>query len=273
MSPIRAERNAAALKDVFPRRLALSATYDRSDDGIATWVEPFFGGCCFKMGYPRALRDDVVAHFKVALIGVDFAPSEAQQYQALSLHVSRFKKVLIHGCGVPEEPFGESMKQVTELTGMPPSPCRQAAKEFLNAFTKRRELLADTPSKLEGVGCLGKAIAAAERTLVFTQTIKAAQRIADLLCSQGEKAAAIHSETQREERRSVLQQFGTGVLRVVVAPQVLDEGIDVPDADLAVIVAASRSRRQMIQRMGRVISSEAGWQTRTVRRSIRGRDF
>jgi superfamily II DNA or RNA helicase len=39
----------------------------------------------------------------------------------------------------------------------------------------------------------------------------------------------------------------------VTAPQVLDEGVDVPAADLAVILASSRSRRQMIQRMGRVL--------------------
>ena len=40
---------------------------------------------------------------------------------------------------------------------------------------------------------------------------------------------------------------------MLAAPRVLDEGIDVPAADLAVIVGASRSRRQMIQRMGRVL--------------------
>lgn len=39
----------------------------------------------------------------------------------------------------------------------------------------------------------------------------------------------------------------------MTAPQVLDEGIDVPAADLAVILATSRSRRQMVQRMGRVL--------------------
>jgi superfamily II DNA or RNA helicase len=42
-------------------------------------------------------------------------------------------------------------------------------------------------------------------------------------------------------------------LKVVCAPRILDEGIDVPEAELAIIVAASKSRRQMIQRMGRVI--------------------
>jgi superfamily II DNA or RNA helicase len=40
---------------------------------------------------------------------------------------------------------------------------------------------------------------------------------------------------------------------VLVAPRVLDEGVDVPAADLAVIAGASRSRRQVVQRMGRVL--------------------
>jgi superfamily II DNA or RNA helicase len=39
----------------------------------------------------------------------------------------------------------------------------------------------------------------------------------------------------------------------VSAPRVLDEGVDVPAADLAVIVGASSSRRQMIRRMGRIL--------------------
>jgi superfamily II DNA or RNA helicase len=51
----------------------------------------------------------------------------------------------------------------------------------------------------------------------------------------------------------VLRRFAEGDLQVISAPRVLDEGVDVPEADLAVIIGASRSRRQMIQRMGRVL--------------------
>lgn len=47
--------------------------------------------------------------------------------------------------------------------------------------------------------------------------------------------------------------FADGFLQVIVAPQVLDEGVDVPEADLVVILAASKTRRQMVQRMGRVL--------------------
>ncbi len=44
--------------------------------------------------------------------------------------------------------------------------------------------------------------------------------------------------------------FAAGALDVVNAPQILDEGVDVTAADTSVILAANRSRRQMIQRMG-----------------------
>ena len=44
---------------------------------------------------------------------------------------------------------------------------------------------------------------------------------------------------------------------MIAAPKLLDKGVDVPDADLAIVLASSRSRRQMIQRMGRVIRKKS----------------
>ena len=55
------------------------------------------------------------------------------------------------------------------------------------------------------------------------------------------------------ERQHLLWQFRQGSLSLLCAPKVLDEGVDVPEADLGIILAASRTQRQMIQRMGRVL--------------------
>jgi RNA polymerase primary sigma factor len=55
------------------------------------------------------------------------------------------------------------------------------------------------------------------------------------------------------EREQILADFEGDRFEVVAAPKLLDEGIDVPAADLAAILATSRSRRQMVQRMGRVL--------------------
>jgi superfamily II DNA or RNA helicase len=61
------------------------------------------------------------------------------------------------------------------------------------------------------------------------------------------------SELKSWERKARLAEFKRGGVRVLTAPRILDEGIDVPEANVGVILAANRSKRQMIQRMGRVI--------------------
>ncbi len=69
--------------------------------------------------------------------------------------------------------------------------------------------------------------------------------------------ASLHSGHHHADRAEYLRRFASGYLDVVVAPRVLDEGVDVPEADLAIIVAGSNSRRQMVQRMGRVLRRKA----------------
>lgn len=106
---------------------------------------------------------------------------------------------------------------------------------------------------MDALDKVADAIRAADRTIIFTQTIDASEAVAEHLQSDEISAATIHSQMHRNDRRAALEQFRLGGLDAIVAPQVLDEGVDVPEADLAVIVAASRTRRQMIQRMGRVL--------------------
>lgn len=127
------------------------------------------------------------------------------------------------------------------------------ARTYRQAMLERRRLLADTPAKDGALARLAPAIEAADRALVFTRSIAGAERAAALLASCGLAAGVVHSAQPGEARQAELARFGAGQLDVLAAPRVLDEGIDVPAADLAVIVGASRSRRQMIQRMGRVL--------------------
>ena len=89
--------------------------------------------------------------------------------------------------------------------------------------------------------------------MVFAQTVRAAEAAIGALGELGHRGAAIESMMTAEERRDTFDDFERGDLAVVAAPKLLDEGVDVPAADLAFVLATSRSRRQLIQRMGRVI--------------------
>ncbi|CAM5243156.1 helicase-related protein [Streptomyces narbonensis] len=71
-------------------------------------------------------------------------------------------------------------------------------------------------------------------------------------------AARYVSETKRPERKEVLTRFGNRDLQIVVSMRCLDEGVDVPAARTAYLLASSSNPRQFIQRRGRVLRQAPG---------------
>ena len=247
------DANRVALHAPFPRRLGLSATYARADDAHLAWLDPYFGGTCYRIGYERAIRDGIVAPFIVTLRGVELTNAERAEYDDLTSTLSTAYAQLIASIDLASEAAGAFFAAVARLARGDRGTATIAARRYLAALQQRRRLLADTTGKAAALDTLLPTLERSERAIVFTQSIAAAERAASRLRLGGLATAAIHSQLEAAERRAVLSHFAGGELRAVTAPQVLDEGVDVPAADLAIILAASRSRRQMIQRMGRVL--------------------
>jgi superfamily II DNA or RNA helicase len=65
-------------------------------------------------------------------------------------------------------------------------------------------------------------------------------------------------EIGRAERVEILERFRAGTATALVSSQVLDEGIDLPDCDLAIIVGGTGSPRRQVQRIGRVLRPRPG---------------
>lgn len=245
--------NRVALHAQFPRRLGLSATYARSDDGHLTWLDPYFGGTCYRMGYQRAIRDGIIAPFTITLCSVELTDGERTEYDELTVTLSAARARLIAAGHVPSEPAGAFFLAVGRLARGEQGDATSTARRYLAALQQRRRLLASTPSKTVALDALVPTLHSCQRAIVFTQSIAAAEHAAGRLRGHGIPAAAIHSQLDADGRRAVLSRFADDDLHVIAAPQVLDEGVDVPAVDVAVILAASRSRREMIQRMGRVL--------------------
>jgi RNA polymerase primary sigma factor len=252
------QTNRQALDPRMTRRLGLSATYARDDDGHRTWLDPYFGGACFRLGYPEAVAGGVVARPAVALVGVRLDPVERGAYEDLSEIMRRAAASLVKRHGVTRQPYAAFVREVNALADRSgDGEATLQARRYRHAVLERRRLLADATGKRERLAELVPAVRAAERTIVFTQTIKASEAAAALLTAGGVPAGAVHSGLAAGDRRGVLERFARGDIRAVSAPRVLDEGVDVPAADLAVILGASRTRRQMVQRMGRVLRLKA----------------
>lgn len=92
-----------------------------------------------------------------------------------------------------------------------------------------------------------------EKTLIFTSRNKLVYRLSRELL-----IPAITHQTPQAEREEILGGFRDGAYRRIVTSRVLDEGVDVPDASMAVIISGSGSNRQFIQRLGRILRKTPG---------------
>lgn len=270
-----AERYFLALEESFDERIGLTATFEREDNKVEEVLAPYFSpnktigkftnAVIFNCGYARGLGDGILAPFKVGFLGVDFSFEELEEYDRLDEQLTNTRKKLISLFGCPKEPFGEFIKAVTLLSegNNENNLATKYARIFLSAFTKRRALLAGCDKKTDALKRLKRVFKSSERALVFTETVESARMSAEAIRGLGVSAFEYSSDIHRDDLEVIMKDFQAGLIKVLTAPHKLDEGIDVPEADVGVILASSRTRRQMIQRMGRIIRPKEDGRTAT----------
>lgn len=244
---------AAVLDDRYAERLGLTATFVRNDDGVETLLRPYFDNVIAGCDYPRGRQDGILAPVRVLLVAVDFLPHEWAEYNEADQTARKERNRLIADFGCRGEPFGSFMQDVQLFSEGEMGDATWSARKYLNAFSRRRNVLANSEGKLDALARIGPVLSAAGRTIVFSETKESARAAAQVLADAGVKAAPYTSELNKRERKTLLSSFKSGAVSALAAPRVLDEGVDVPEADVGIILAGSKSKRQMIQRMGRII--------------------
>ncbi|WP_235681056.1 DEAD/DEAH box helicase [Tomitella gaofuii] len=248
---------AAVLDDAYTERLGLTATFERPDEGVAMHLRPYFEDVIPGCDYRRGRQDGILAPVRVMLVSVDFLAHEQEEYSEWDEVARAERHKLITQFGCRAEPFGSFMQDVQEFKDGGAEQATWSARKYLNAFSRRRAVLANSEGKLDALEPIGEVLAAAGRTIVFSETKESAYAAAGVLTDANVNAAPYTSDLKRRERAELLDAFKNGVLSTLVAPRVLDEGVDVPEADVGIILAGSKSKRQMIQRMGRIIRPKA----------------
>ena len=236
----------------YQERLGLTATLERSDQAVENTLLPYFGGVCYRYGFGPAIADGVCAQPRVAFVAVPLASEERVEYDAIEKSLVQARQALRAIPDMPQGSFSAFLIAVSHLAEHDAGPNGKAAVTYLEAFSRRREIVATSRTKYEVLSRFAPLVRQAAGSLLFTQTVKAANhainRLDPLL-----NIEIITGETSRGERERILHELRVGTIDAVAAPRVLDEGIDVPNANLGIVISASRTRRQMIQRMGRIL--------------------
>lgn len=113
------------------------------------------------------------------------------------------------------------------------------------------------------IGEAKKVIAAHERLMIVTLTIRDAENLTAYLKEHGMKVVYLHNETKTLERTEIIYNFRKGKYDVLVGINLLREGLDIPEVSLICILDADkegflRSERSLIQVIGRAARNEHG---------------
>jgi len=227
-------RREAAIMSIAPMRLGLTATAERSD-GLHKDLDWLIGPVAYHMPFKQA-EGSTLAHFDVVRIPVALNRQEQATYDQCSRTIQRF--ILARR---KEQP-GYMWQDLCKESGSD-SRARHAQKAYYlkNSIESRA---AEKLRVLEDIFRLHKG----QQILVFTGS-----NVMAIEVSQRFLVPTILSHTRKRERLAVLENFANGTLPVLVANRVLDEGVDVPEAKVAVVIGGQGSTRQAKQRLGRVL--------------------
>ena len=230
-----AEGFSRALRAPFTATLGLSATPERQDDGFERHLLPGLGPVVYRYLHGGALRDDVIADFAVAFVGVPFTPGETLSYDEHTERLARLRRQVfdIHPDLHRVQFLFQELQRLAKQDDM-------AALAYLGQVQRRQQLMRRARGRADFVAWLVYNVRP-DRAFVFHSTVDGADWIAEQLVQAGIPAASHHSFKSKTDRKELLRQFGTGQLRVLSAARTLDEGIDAPDAELAVIASGSVS--------------------------------
>ena len=124
--------------------------------------------------------------------------------------------------------------------------------EALRAQNEARRIAFNSRAKLEKLEELLEDHQG-DRIIIFTRYNDLVYRI-----SRRFLIPAITHKTGKDERQRVLRGFKEGIYRAIVSSQVLDEGVDVPEANVGIILSGTGSPREFIQRLGRILRPSPG---------------
>ncbi len=222
-----------------PYRLGLTATIER-EDNLHAYLPMLVGGVVYRAEVKELVEQEYLAPYRVERRYIRLEGYEREEYERnYTVYVNALRELgLAYGI--------DGFKRLIMISAR-----NRLAREALLARNRALEIAFNSKAKLDEL----REILAEHKgkIIIFTQYNNLVYTIAREFL-----IPFITHKTSMDERRDILQGFKDGRYRAIVTSKVLDEGVDVPDADVGVIVSGTGSSREFIQRLGRLLRAKEG---------------
>ena len=224
-----------ALSSIAPFRLGLTATPERQD-GRESLLYQLVGKLCYQARI-HELKGETLAPYVVFTLEIEMSLEERERYETARQCYTQFlRKERID--------FTQPNGWNTFLWKASRTP---EGRHAFKAYRTQKQLSQASGAKITKIWELLQNHRG-DRILIFTQDNEMAYQIGRLFF-----LPVLTHHTKLKERESFLESFRQGDYSVLVTSKVLNEGVDVPEANVAIVVSGSGSVREHVQRLGRIL--------------------
>jgi superfamily II DNA or RNA helicase len=227
---------------IAPYRLGLTATPERVD-GRHTLLDSLVGPLVYARGI-RDLSGDYLSEYTTERMEVSMVSEERAIYETAYAEYREFLDVHQLSVGT-----ADGWKKFVMLSAQ-----SSAGRRAMLAYQRYRRVALGTTAKLRILDDLLKKHPR-DRVLIFTNDNETAYTI-----SQEFLVPAVTHQTRTKERKAILEGFNRGDYLTIVTSKVLNEGVNIPEANVAVVLSGSGSIREHVQRLGRILRRREGKQ-------------
>jgi len=227
-----------------PYRLGLSATLARSD-GREADLDELIGPVIYTARPETLSAEGYLAPYQVMTLRVDLSPAERAAYERdMALYLDY--RAQAGGTGMDAGAFLMEVRKKSVFD--------RDARAAMLAYQRARTLALTSQAKTELLETL-LIRHRAERCLVFAEHVEAVEAV-----GRAYLLPTITGRTPAAERAALTADFAQGRVTKIAVSRVWNEGVNVPAASVAIMMAGTGMERDAIQRLGRILRPAPGKQ-------------
>lgn len=221
--------------------LGLSSTPERIDETHELFLKEF--PICFDLSLGEAIRARIVAPLEVVELPAEMTKNEKQSYDKQTERIQQAFKTCGNNIANWTHCFDSTRRQYVGRLG-------------IQAMSKRKKLLTKIEDKKRKIlYVVGQH--PDQRIIVFAESVEAIEEIKQDLLANDVSCETFHSRTEPWRRLEILEQWGSK-FDVLLSCRALEEGLDVKEVAVGILLTSGTNKRQYIQRIGRIIRPKAG---------------
>jgi DNA or RNA helicases of superfamily II len=228
-----------------PLRLGLSATPERSDMAHVE-LEELIGPEVYRRSPEELTKGHFLASYKEQSINIALTPADEERYN----EQRRLYRSFLQRRHIVIQSPEDFQQKVIYMSARDPE-----ARAAMLAWRTARDIAMNAPAKYEEIERL-LTEHRSDQVILFSEYNYVVDQISRRFC-----IPSITYKTPTEERRTILERFRSGEYTKLVSGRVLNEGVDVPDCRVAIIVSGNSTKREYIQRLGRILRPKEGQAT------------